>query len=38
MIMLACTGYEIMTDEKLRQGIDKEFKEKVPVYASLDLN
>jgi len=35
---LACTGYEIMTDKKLRQEIDKEFKEKVPVYNSLDLN
>ena len=35
---LACTGYEIMTDEKLRQEVDKEFKEKVPVYDSLDLN
>ncbi len=34
---LACTAYEILTDKKLREKIQREFKENVPIYESLSL-
>jgi len=33
---LAATGYELFTDEKLREEVMKEFKEAVPVYTDED--
>jgi len=35
---LSCAGYEILTDEKLREKILKEYSEKVPKYDNLDLD
>lgn len=34
---LAATGYEILSDEKLRSDIRKEFEEKVPHYDNFEL-
>ena len=34
---LAATGLDILTDEKFRDEINKEFKEKVPHYENLEL-
>jgi amidohydrolase len=34
---LSCTGYEILTDTKLREQILKEYSEKVPKYDNFDL-
>lgn len=35
---LSCAGYEILTDEKLREKIMKEYSENVPKYDNLDLD
>ncbi len=34
---LSCTGYEILTDEKLREKILQEYSKNVPKYDNLDL-
>ena len=34
---LSCAAYEILTDEKLRREIGREFEEKVPSYSDLRL-
>jgi metal-dependent amidase/aminoacylase/carboxypeptidase family protein len=35
---LACTGYEILTDQRLRNEIKKEFDQKVPKYGSFKID
>jgi len=35
---LSCAGYEILTDEKLREEILKEYTENVPKYENLNLD